>query len=158
MRADIHDGAEQMLQSETVYIDARPHQPGSTKTSCNARPDHTLGSKREAALFGLMSASTSYGRAAARGYEWTGLEATASFGASTILGNRIVKVEPRPGALSTVMSPPIIWQKRLLIASPRPVPTVESWKNSWNTPAITSRDSTHTWCPGANPILKIGSL
>jgi hypothetical protein len=41
MRADIHDGAEQMLQSETVYIDPRPHQPGSTKTSCNARPDHT---------------------------------------------------------------------------------------------------------------------
>ena len=40
--------------------------------------------------------------------------------ASTILGSRIVKVEPRPGSLSTVMSPPIIWQKRLLIASPRP--------------------------------------
>jgi hypothetical protein len=33
-----------------------------------------------------------------------------------------VKVEPRPGSLSTVISPPIIWQKRLLIASPRPVP------------------------------------
>jgi hypothetical protein len=28
--------------------------------------------------------------------------------ASTILGSRIVKVEPRPGSLSTVMSPPII--------------------------------------------------
>jgi hypothetical protein len=41
---------------------------------------------------------------------------------STILGSRIVKVEPRPGSLSTVMSPPIIWQKRLLIASPSPVP------------------------------------
>ena len=34
--------------------------------------------------------------------------ATASLGASTIVGRRIVKVEPRPGALSTVMSPPII--------------------------------------------------
>ena len=34
----------------------------------------------------------------------------------------MVKVEPRPGSLSTVMSPPIIWQKRLLIARPRPVP------------------------------------
>jgi len=43
-------------------------------------------------------------------------------GASAILGSRIVKVEPRPGSLSTVMSPPIIWQKRLLIARPRPVP------------------------------------
>ena len=49
-------------------------------------------------------------------------ETTPSFGASTILGSRIVKVEPRPGSLSTVMSPPIIWQKRRLIASPRPVP------------------------------------
>ena len=39
---------------------------------------------------------------------WVGLAATTSFGASTILGSRIVKVEPRPGSLSTVMSPPII--------------------------------------------------
>src|SRR6266700_4762266 len=43
MRADIHDGPEHMLQSETEYIDARPHQPASTKASCTARPDHTLG-------------------------------------------------------------------------------------------------------------------
>jgi hypothetical protein len=47
---------------------------------------------------------------------------SVGLGASTILGSRIVKVEPRPGSLSTVMSPPIIWQKRLLIARPRPVP------------------------------------
>src|SRR5262245_59188642 len=33
---------------------------------------------------------------------------TASFGESTIRGSRIVKVEPRPGSLATVMSPPII--------------------------------------------------
>ena len=33
-----------------------------------------------------------------------------------------MNTEPLPGSLSTVMSPPIIWQKRLLIASPRPVP------------------------------------
>ena len=39
-----------------------------------------------------------------------------------MLGSWIVKVEPRPSSLATVMSPPIIWQKRLLIASPRPVP------------------------------------
>ena len=38
------------------------------------------------------------------------------------LGRRTVNTEPLPGSLSTVMSPPIIWQKRLLIASPRPVP------------------------------------
>jgi hypothetical protein len=38
------------------------------------------------------------------------------------LGRRTVNTEPLPGSLSTVMSPPIIWQKRLLIARPRPVP------------------------------------
>ncbi len=42
MRADIHDGPEHMLQSEAGYIDARPLTP-ARKTSCNARPDHTLG-------------------------------------------------------------------------------------------------------------------
>src|SRR5215470_5440338 len=44
MRADIHDGPEQTLQSEAGYSNARPHQPRSTKTSCTARPDHTDGS------------------------------------------------------------------------------------------------------------------
>ena len=47
MRADIHDGPEQKLQSEAGYIDARPQTDSSTKTSCNARPDHTSGSKME---------------------------------------------------------------------------------------------------------------
>jgi hypothetical protein len=42
-----------------------------------------------------------------------------TFGASTILGSRIVNVDPRPGSLSTVMSPPIIWQKRRLMTSPQ---------------------------------------
>src|SRR5215475_1272101 len=46
MRADIHDGPEHMLQSETEYIDARPYQPASPKASCTARPDHTLGQQR----------------------------------------------------------------------------------------------------------------
>ena len=32
-----------------------------------------------------------------------------SVGVSTICGRRIVKIEPRPGLLSTVMSPPIMW-------------------------------------------------
>ncbi len=39
MRADIHDGPEHMLQSETEYIDARPHQPASTKSLLH----HTAG-------------------------------------------------------------------------------------------------------------------
>jgi hypothetical protein len=34
----------------------------------------------------------------------------------------MVKVERRPTSLLTVMSPPIISQKRLLIASPSPIP------------------------------------
>ena len=32
------------LQSEAGYIDARPLTANSTKSSCNARPDHTSGS------------------------------------------------------------------------------------------------------------------
>jgi hypothetical protein len=35
---------------------------------------------------------------------------------------RIVKAPREAASLSTMMSPPIIWQKRLLIARPRPVP------------------------------------
>src|SRR2546423_5576699 len=49
-------------------------------------------------------------------------EITPSFGASTVLGSRIVKTDPRPVSLATVMSPPIIWQNRRLIARPSPVP------------------------------------
>src|ERR1022692_2916689 len=37
-------------------------------------------------------------------------------------GRRIEKREPRPGSLSTVISPPIIWQNFLLSANPKPVP------------------------------------
>src|SRR5260221_5507030 len=47
MRADIHGGPEQKLQSEAGYIDARPQTDSSTKTSCIARPDHTSGSRTE---------------------------------------------------------------------------------------------------------------
>src|SRR5262245_42277757 len=50
------------------------------------------------------------------------LHCAAAFGASAIIGRRIVNVDPRPTSLSTVISPPIISQNRLLIASPRPVP------------------------------------
>src|SRR6266436_2648258 len=49
MRADIHDGPEQKLQSEAGYIDARPQTDNSTKTSCNARPDHRCGSISDSA-------------------------------------------------------------------------------------------------------------
>ena len=59
-------------------------------------------------------------------------------------GRRMVKVEPLPGSLSTVMSPPIIWQKRWLIASPSPVPPylrvveASACVNAWNSFAICS--------------------
>src|SRR5262249_30931309 len=59
-------------------------------------------------------------------------------GASTRCGKRMVKVEPRPGVLATVMSPPIIRQKRWLMARPSPVPpywravVASAWENSWN--------------------------
>src|SRR5207302_168744 len=36
------------------------------------------------------------------------------------VGTRRMKVEPWPGALSTAMSPPIIWPSRRLIARPSP--------------------------------------
>jgi len=66
-----------------------------------------------------------------------GLSPLANFG---ILFSRdaALEIPPRLGSLSTVMSPPIIWQKRLLIASPRPVPPylrvveASAWENSWN--------------------------
>ena len=39
-----------------------------------------------------------------------------------VVGSRTVNVEPCPGVLTTVIVPPIIAQKRWLIASPSPVP------------------------------------
>ena len=55
-----------------------------------------------------------------------------------------MKVEPSPGSLSTVMSPPIIRQKCRLMARPRPVPPYllavveDAWENSWNSLPICS--------------------
>ena len=75
---------------------------------------------------------------------WVGLGATISLGASTILGSLIENVDPFPGSLSTVMSPPIIWQKRLLMARPRPVQPYllavaeDACENSWNSLPICS--------------------
>jgi hypothetical protein len=43
MRADVHDGPEQTLQSEAGYSNARPINQVD-ETSCTARPDHTVGS------------------------------------------------------------------------------------------------------------------
>src|SRR5215467_9439686 len=48
MRADVHDGpGHNTLQSEAGYIDARPQSRQIDETSCDARPDHTFGSKCE---------------------------------------------------------------------------------------------------------------
>src|SRR5258708_38640649 len=71
MRADIHGGPEQKLQSEAGYIDARPQTDSSTKTSCNARPDHTSGSKCEilagSRCFPLFSQHRTFGATARQG-------------------------------------------------------------------------------------------
>ena len=59
-------------------------------------------------------------------------------------GRRMVKVEPCPGALATVMSPPIMRQRRRLIARPSPVPPylrvveASAWVNSSNSFAVCS--------------------
>ena len=59
MRADIHDGPERKtLQSKAGYIDARPLTASSTKSSCDARPDHTLGHKQTSLLRPLYGSFT----------------------------------------------------------------------------------------------------
>ena len=56
-----------------------------------------------------------------------------------------MNVEPLPGALSTVTSPPIIWQNRRVIASPSPVPPyfrvvdASACVNGWNSRSTCSR-------------------
>jgi hypothetical protein len=45
------------LQPKAGYIDARPPTANSTKFSCNARPDHTLGQTRSSGNVRFMSAS-----------------------------------------------------------------------------------------------------
>jgi predicted CXXCH cytochrome family protein len=63
---------------------------------------------------------------------------------AAIIGRRIVNVDPRPTSLATVISPPIISQNRLLIASPSPVPPyfrvvdASACENSWNNLPICS--------------------
>ena len=70
--------------------------------------------------------------------------ASARSGVRASAGRRTVKVEPCPGALATVMSPPIIRQRRRLIASPSPVPPylrvveASAWVNASNSFPICS--------------------
>src|SRR5271169_6304056 len=45
-----HQLLTEMPSCEAGYIDARPLTANSTKFSCNARPDHTFGSKADFAL------------------------------------------------------------------------------------------------------------
>src|SRR5262249_28664714 len=78
-----------------------------------------------------------------------GAAASSALGSQTSAGSRMVKVEPWPAALSTVMSPPIIWQNSLLIARPSPLPpywlavALSACENAWNSLAI---------CSGVMPI------
>jgi len=56
----------------------------------------------------------------------------------------MVKVEPSPGALSTVISPPIIRQNSRESANPSPVPPnlrdvpASAWLNAWKSRACCS--------------------
>jgi len=59
----------------------------------------------------------------------TGVKNYANFNRFSLLkmpdlfsGSLILKVEPTPSSLSTIIEPPIISQNRLLMANPRPVP------------------------------------
>src|SRR6516225_5121114 len=53
-------------------------------------------------------------------------------------GKVMVKVEPSPGLLATVTSPPKSWQKFRVITNPSPVPpyfsdvVISAWLNAWN--------------------------
>src|ERR1700730_6007671 len=69
----------------------------------------------KSAITGLMQCRKPDHRSAC-----AGLAGNSSLGIVTILGRRIVNVEPSPGLLTTVMSPPIIWQNPRLITSPEP--------------------------------------
>jgi hypothetical protein len=72
------------------------------------------------------------------------LVSTTGNGGTASVGRRTVKVEPSPGVLVTVMSPPINRHSLRLIASPSPVPPncrivdASAWVNSWNSRPICS--------------------
>ncbi len=51
MRADTHDGPEQMLHLESEYIDAALTFVSLPTSSCDARPDHTFGTDATLAIF-----------------------------------------------------------------------------------------------------------
>src|SRR2546423_11612035 len=59
------------LQSKAGYIDARPLTANSTKTSCDARPDHTLGSNSDIA--GAFSALRFTPKSRHHSFEFAGL-------------------------------------------------------------------------------------
>ena len=61
----------------------------------------------------------------------------SGFASATTAGSVMVKAVPLPGTLCTVTSPPIIWQKRRVMASPSPVPPnlrvveASAWVKAW---------------------------
>src|SRR5262245_48702117 len=71
-------------------------------------------------------------------------QVVAVLGSTPEVGRKTVNVEPWPGVLSTVMSPPISRQKCRLIARPRPVPPyrrvveASAWVKGWKSLRICS--------------------
>ena len=70
--------------------------------------------------------------------------ARTSLAGSLAAGTLREKQEPWPDALSTVISPPIIWQNFLLMANPSPVPPylrvaeLSTWEKGRNSLPISS--------------------
>ena len=100
MHADIHDGPEHTLQSEAGYIDARPQTDSSTKTSCDARPDHTLGHFEPPRLGAVAAELASIADA---GKAWRGPRRSATSPRRQVLPNdrtpRLTGAAPAPGHL-----------------------------------------------------------
>ena len=81
-----------------------------------------------------------------RTHTWggTGLPSASTSAGASAAGNRTVKVDPCPSSLTTSMSPPSMWQRRLVMANPRPVPPkvrvveASAWEKVWNSFSICS--------------------
>ena len=97
---------------------ARPSLAVTTRTPApwSVRPSRSSAFGSSSTTSTIRS-SSGCGEKAASATGWV-----SELSALTSTGSRIVKVEPSPSLLSTVISPPIISQKRFVMARPRPVP------------------------------------
>ena len=132
--------------TSSVMASGRSSRASRSPSSPPRRGDDRKPSLREEALHQVahrrVVVDHQHGADARRHAARPGARATGSSTvAATSAGSRTVKVVPWPGSLSTVTSPPIIRQKRRLIARPRPVPPylrvvdASAWVNASNSRA-----------------------